>query len=135
MSHAEAPWVLFRLFGVLTILLSVTVPYVATLEGRWRSTILPIATLSIAALTGINSFFQWQTQWAGFRTTELNLRFALVEWNVRIAAACHQPDPTKAAEMAIAATDSLLDHARAAVSSETGRYFESTGKQKSGEAK
>jgi Protein of unknown function (DUF4231) len=71
-SHAQVPFILFRICGVLTILLSVAVPYLGTLEGRWRSVVLPIVALCVAALTGINSFFQWQLEWSAFRTTELN---------------------------------------------------------------
>jgi hypothetical protein len=134
-SHAQTPQILFRICGVFIILLSVTVPYVGTLQGRWRSTVLPIMTLSIAGLTGINSFFQWQTQWSGFRSTELNLRFALAQWGTRIAEACYQTDPSMTAKMAIAATDSLLREAREAQSVETGRYFEATRVEKPTEAK
>jgi hypothetical protein len=123
-NHARSPWLLFRVFGALTILLSVAVPYLATLDGRWRSTVLPIVTLSIAALTGMTAFFQWQTQWAGFRSAELNLRFALTQWNVRIAEACSASDPATTSKIAIDATRSLLASAQSTVSSETGHYFD-----------
>lgn len=127
-DHARSPWLLFRAFGALTILLSVAVPFLATREGAWRTTVLPIVTLAIAALTGLTAFFQWQAQWAGFRSAELKLRYALAQWNVHMADACNSGDAATASKLAVDATRALLDYAESAVSSETGHYFDAVRK-------
>lgn len=116
--------VLFRAFGVLLILLSVSVPFLSTLEGVWRTVVLPAVALSIAALTGLNSFFQWQAQWQGFRHTQFALEYLLAKWEMEIIKARHHPDEQQAVEIALTATDMLLDRAREATASETGKFFE-----------
>ena len=123
-THGQRPMLLFRAFGVAIILLSISVPFLGTLQGVWREVVLPIATLLIAALTGLNSFFQWQTQWQGFRQTQFALEHLLQKWEIEIIWAKNYPEVDKRVEMAMAATSELLDRAREATSNETRGFFE-----------
>jgi hypothetical protein len=115
--------ILFRAVGVLVILLSISVPFLGTLEGIWRMVILPLTTLLIAALTGLNAFFQWQSQWQGYRQTQYTLEYLLAKWELEIIRAKHCPDPKEATEVALAATHLLLDQAREITASETSGFF------------
>ncbi len=57
-KHIWVPRFFFYLSGTLLILLSVSLPYLATLEGPWRTIVLPIVALAVAGLTGLSSFFK-----------------------------------------------------------------------------
>src|SRR6202171_4165308 len=61
--HARTPMLFFRVSGVLIILLSVSLPFLTTLEGLWKTIALPVISLLIAGLTGLNSFFRWESSW------------------------------------------------------------------------
>ncbi len=122
-DHAERPMLLFRSAGVLLILLSVSIPYLSTLEGVAKEVLLPIFSLLIAALTGLNAFFQWQSQWQRFRQTQYQLEYLLTRWEFEITQAKHQPEHSLAVEMATAATARLLDQAHEITAQETGEHF------------
>lgn len=122
--HANRPRVMFQISGVGLIILSVSVPLLGVVEGVWRDIVLPIATLVIAALTGLNSFFQWQKSWQSRRQTQFALEYLLSKWDLDMTIAKHNPDPEKAIEMAAKATEQLLDRAREITSVETAEYFQ-----------
>jgi len=121
--NSSRPRILFRLVGSVTIILSVLVPFLITLDGLWKTLILPIATLTIAGLTSINTFFQWQNQWQGNRQTQYALEHLLLKWEIEIVKAKFHMDSEEAMEMAIESTSKLLDQARDITSSTTGDYF------------
>src|SRR6266566_4016926 len=52
---------LFRVTGIVVILLSVSIPFLSILDGFWKSIVLPIVALLIAGLTGLISFFRWES--------------------------------------------------------------------------
>ncbi|MFB0536508.1 MAG: DUF4231 domain-containing protein [Anaerolineae bacterium] len=122
--YARRPMVFFRASGVLIIILSVSVPFLGVLEGFWKDTVLPIVTLMIAGLTGLSSFFQWQSAWRGYRQTQFTLEHLLSIWELRIVEAKHHPDTQEGIEIALQVTKQLLDDARAATAAETEEYFE-----------
>lgn len=122
-DHAERPMLLFRSAGVLLILLSVSVPFLSTLEGVAKEVILPIFSLLIAALTGLNAFFQWQSQWQRFRLTQYQLEYLLNRWEFELTQAKHQTDHDLAVQMATDATARLLDRAHEITFQETGEHF------------
>ena len=122
-DHSRRPMILFRSFGAAIILLSVSVPLLSTLPGIWSTAVLPIATLAIAGLTGINTFFDWQTQWKGHRQTEFALEHLLTEWDLEIVQARSELDEGKGVALAIAATRDLIEKTREATVTETGQFF------------
>jgi hypothetical protein len=82
-THARRPMFLFRLCGVLIILLSVSLPFLATRTDFWKETILPIFALAIAALSGLNAFFHWDSDWKEYRQTQFTLGGLLVTWQLK----------------------------------------------------
>jgi hypothetical protein len=62
-EHSKRPMVMFRTVGVLLIVLSASVPLLSTLDGLWRTIVLPAVAVSIAVLAGLNAFFQWNETW------------------------------------------------------------------------
>jgi len=58
-EHATKARRYFRLSSVLIIIFSVSIPFLATptLEGIWKTIVLPVVALLIAALTGLSLSF------------------------------------------------------------------------------
>ena len=121
--HARTPMLFFRISGVLIILLSVSLPFLTTLEGLWKTIALPVISLLIAGLTGLNSFFRWESSWKGYRQTCLTLEYLLTMWELQIADARCQVDAQKGIDMALQATKQLITMARTNTSAEAEDYF------------
>lgn len=123
-THARQPMILFRVSGVLIILLSVSIPFLATLEGLWRTIVLPIVALLVAGLTGLISFFRWESDWKGYRQTQFTLDYLLSIWELKITQAKHERDIQQAIDMALEATQQLLDTTHTTTSAEAEEYFQ-----------
>src|SRR2546423_5454901 len=74
-KHIRLPRFFFYLSGILIILLSVSLPYLAIQEGLWRTIVLPIVALGVAGLTGLSSFFKWDTSMRSHIQAEFQLQF------------------------------------------------------------
>ena len=122
-THARIPMLLFRVSGVLVILLSVSLPFLTTLGGFWKTIVLPVISLLIAGLTGLNSFFRWESAWKGYRQTHLTLEYLLTTWELQIAEARCQVDAQKGIEIALQATEQLITMTRTTTSTEAEDYF------------
>ncbi len=117
------PAILFRTVGAAVIVLSVSVPFLATLDDPWKTVVLPIVSLLIAGLTGLNSFFQWQGKWQKFLQARLSLEYFAQSWELHVLRARYETDEEKAVQIVFDATTKLLDDARTVISSETQEYF------------
>ena len=122
-DHARTPRVLFRVSGILLILLSVSVPFIAAQTAPWKDTVVSIATLTIAGLSGLTAFFRWEYTWQGNRQTEYALEHLLTMWQLKMVEAKHVADTQQAISLAFQATEQLLLEARAVTSTETTEYF------------
>jgi hypothetical protein len=114
----------FRITGVTIILLSVSVPFMASLSGFWKETALPIATLLIAGLTGLNSFMQWQEGWKEYRKTQYAIEYLLTKWEFEVTKAINNPNKKQALNSLTRATSNLLDKTKQITSKEADAYFE-----------
>ncbi|HYT45828.1 MAG TPA: SLATT domain-containing protein [Methylomirabilota bacterium] len=122
-KHIERVGIFFRLSGVLVIILSVSLPFFTTLEGFWKTTILPFVALLIAALTGLNAFFQWQSDWSGSYQAHIALEHLLSIWELRITEAKQETNVQEAIQKALKATEQLLDGAKEIAATETEGAF------------
>lgn len=122
-GHALQPMRWFRITGVVLIVLSVSVPFVAGQTAAWKDTVLSLMTLAIAALTGLGAFFRWEYAWQSYRRTQYALDRLLNMWEFKIVEARHQADPQRAIDLALRSTEQLLQDAAAITGSETAEYF------------
>jgi hypothetical protein len=113
----------FRFVSTLIIILSVSIPFLATLEGLWRNLVLPIVALTIAGLTGLNAFFRWENSWKGSIQAKLTLEHMVWVWNLRIAEAKHELDAQKGIEIMVTATEQLLENTQGTMLAEAEEYF------------
>ncbi|GHO89216.1 DUF4231 domain-containing protein [Dictyobacter formicarum] len=113
----------FRISSALIIIFSVSIPFLATLDGLWRITVLPIVALLIAGLTGLNAFFRWEDSWKGYMHAQLTLEHLLWMWELKISEAKHEMDPQKGIEIALHATEQLINETQGAIHAEAEEYF------------
>ncbi len=123
-KNAPRHFWLFRITGVTIILLSVSVPFIATLSGFWKDTVLPIATLLIAGLTGLNSFMQWQEGWKEYRKTQYAIEYLITKWEFEVTKAINNPNKKQALNAITRATSNLLEKTKQITTKEAESYFE-----------
>jgi hypothetical protein len=114
---------LFRFSSAFLILVSVSIPFLATLEGPWKTIVLPIAALMIAGGTGISTFFRWESNWKGYTHAQMMLEHMLWVWELRITEAKHEIDPQKGSKIALHATEQLLHDIQGTITVEAEEYF------------
>jgi hypothetical protein len=113
----------FRGSGFLIILASLSIPFLsAAPEGsRWRLFGVPAASLTVAILVGLNSFFGWHANWRAFQDMEIKLEHLIAWWEVEILNAQTMNDPS----IAISATRKVVDETKAIVTNTASEYFKS----------
>jgi uncharacterized Zn finger protein len=80
--------------------------------------------LLVAGLTGLISFFRWESDWKGYRQTQFNLDHLLSIWELKIAQAKLERDTKQAISMVLQATQELLDTTHTTTSAEAEEYFQ-----------
>jgi hypothetical protein len=123
-THSMQPMLFFRISGILLIFLSVSIPLLTTLEGLWRTIVLPGVALLVAGLTGLISFYRWESDWKGYRQAQFTLEYLITAWELRIEEAKLEKDTQQAINMAMEATQQLLDATHTVTSSETQEFFQ-----------
>lgn len=122
-SHSTWPRVVFRLSGLTTIVSSLALPFMAASKGFLLEFGVPIASVLIAVLTGLNSFFGWQRTWEKRKTAQLALEGMTALWETQMDAARNLPDAGKGYEAALAATQEILKLTQALTVNETVQWF------------
>ncbi len=62
-DHTSWPRIVFRLAGILIIVLSFSIPFIAATEAQWSKIGLSVAALLIAILSALNTFFAGKKTW------------------------------------------------------------------------
>ncbi|MEA2604827.1 MAG: hypothetical protein QOF89_5819 [Acidobacteriota bacterium] len=107
----RAPWHrrAFRISGTLVILMSVTIPFLVDRNwGIWSNAVVSALSLSVAALTGLMSFFQWQSSWHKHVYTQLRLEYLIALWELEMVEAQQLQNSNDMLKMATDATRKLV---------------------------
>jgi Protein of unknown function (DUF4231) len=126
-KHQYIPFLLFRTAGIITIIFSVTLPAVAALNDfEYRQVVIAFMSITIAALTGLSTFFHWERSWRG-RNLSMSATDALVEkWELELLnARLVLTDPQERLKHVYLATSDLITNFRGISSSETEDFFAS----------
>ena len=88
-EHRRIPFFWFRATGILTIVLSASLPAVSTFdwgEGNSTAKTLWVAGISvtIAVLATLSSFFKWERTWRGRTTTHYALEALCAKWELEL---------------------------------------------------
>ena len=122
-THSTWPRLVFRISGVLVIVASLALPFLAAAGGSVSKISVPIASLVIAVTTGLNSFFGWQKSWEKRMTSKLTLEGAIAIWETQMDAAKNIADPAKAYEAASISTQNLVNSTRSLIVGEATEWF------------
>lgn len=115
-SKASTAHRYFRGFGFVTILLSVSLPFVVSIWNEvWVASML---SWLIALTGGANGFFQWGKSWQSRTEAYLRLERLLMEWEVAVQKNGLMVDDVSTLTMKL-----ILD-ARETIKAETGAFFE-----------
>ena len=122
-KRARRPKNAFRLSGVVVILLSLSIPFIASLQFAGKDMLLSAFAVLIAIVTSLGSFYKWEQTWRSYRQAESALGHLLSLWDFSIVEATQDADTRKGAEKIIAATQQLLEAAHKVTSTETEEFF------------
>lgn len=108
-THRYVPWLLFRAFGIATIVLSVSLPFLVNSSGIYKTHWAPVAALSVAALTSLNAFFAWHKSWEKRVRVWLTIHSFIAIWKTQIIEAKRHAKVKKGFQMAFRATQDLIE--------------------------
>src|SRR5215203_2728198 len=111
-SHALWPRRAYRVAGIVTILGSLSLPFLATDDGSVRAVMLPLVAFVVAASSALNAFFSLQSTWQKYVTTQLLIEGLIASWEVDIAEALSQAKPEECWTKALVSTRKLIEATR-----------------------
>jgi hypothetical protein len=112
------PRVAFRVSGLFVIGLSLALPLIAA----WAQWAVPLASVAIAIVSALASFFSWQRTWEKRIAIQLELEGMIAHWNTEMVASRATND-SAGFERALKATHELVDKTRLLTAAETSAFF------------
>ncbi len=122
-THTTLPRTIYRLVGISTIILSVTLPALASAHFDHKELVISAMSIAIAALTGLGSFYHWERTWRGNSTAQMALEQAVGKWELELKPAEFVITQDDRVNHVIKATDDLLTNTGTVVSSESEGFF------------
>lgn len=114
--------VLYRYTGILTILLGVLVPFLSASAFSESKTVLSLASLSLAAITGLRTFYNWEQRWQIYRTQDFALTIMVLEWELQVLEVIRTGGSDASARVE-AITQSAARKAGSLIESEMSAFF------------
>jgi len=71
---------LYRLSGILVILVGATLPLLSTLDYAHKEITVSLAGIVVAVMTSLRAFYRWDQSWVLLRNTEIVLTNAYLAW-------------------------------------------------------
>jgi hypothetical protein len=123
-KHKWWPLLFFRVAGIITIVLGVSLPAVAAIEFTYKNIILSLMSVTIAALTGLSSFFRWERTWRGRVLSQSAVDGLLAKWELEIEnARLILDDAHERRQHVYRATNDLISNFRNVSATETEEFF------------
>jgi Protein of unknown function (DUF4231) len=69
---------------ISTIILSVTLPALASAHFDHKELVISAMSIAIAALTGLGFFYHWERTWRGNSTAQMALEQAVGKWELEL---------------------------------------------------
>nr|WP_042180765.1 DUF4231 domain-containing protein [Kibdelosporangium sp. MJ126-NF4]CEL14571.1 hypothetical protein [Kibdelosporangium sp. MJ126-NF4]CTQ88936.1 hypothetical protein [Kibdelosporangium sp. MJ126-NF4] len=107
-----------RLSGVLIILAGAGLPVLANLEYPAKATVISIAGMAVAVLTGLHAFYHWDQSWILLRTTEGEVTAAYWAWRAALP-----PNGDDTDEQTVARTTAFLAQLGQIRTNEASNFF------------
>jgi len=124
-NHSNIPRVVFRALGVLTILLSVAIPFLSQESLQLANKTLWITglSLSITVVTGITTFFKPDQIWKLNMGAKLNLEALYTTWKLEMIEAKAKSDQKGSIEKCFSVSHRFLKAAQNVTASNTEGFF------------
>ena len=122
-THTEWPRYIYRGVGIATVVLSVTLPALASAQFVHKEVVVSAISVVIAVLTGLSSFYHWERTWRGNSTAQMAIEQAVGKWELELKRAEFVVSQNDRVNHIIKATDDLLANTGTVVSSETEGFF------------
>jgi hypothetical protein len=122
-DHTSQPRTFFRGAGILTILLSASLPAVAVATFPYKEIVLSVMSIAIAVLASLSTFFRWERTWHGNSTSQMTLEQHVAKWELELTNARLILSADDRVKHVYQATDDLLTNARSVVSAESEGFF------------
>ena len=121
-TRAKQNRIWFRLTGVAVILLSTSLPLMTIPNYRAKTALISGVGVTIALLTGLRNFYQWDQLWSLLRQSDFELTYLVDKAKLDVDAAPGASDPERHARLNAIAVK-LRDDAEQVRRSESTRYF------------
>ena len=122
-THKLLPRVLYRLVGIATVILSVTLPALSATDFRHKGFVISCISIAIAALTGLGSFYHWERIWQNNTTALASIEAYSAKWELELARAEVFVATADRIKHVYDATDDLIANTSRVISSETSDFF------------
>lgn len=122
-THKVLPRMLYRLVGIATVILSVTLPALTAATFDHKEVTISCISIVIAALTGLGSFYHWDRTWQKNATAQASIEAFLAKWELELARAKEFVSPADRTKHVYDATDDLIANTSRVISSETQDFF------------
>jgi hypothetical protein len=124
-SHIRAPRLIFRILGLITLALSVIIPFISQESFILPNKMLWITGLSllITVVAGISTFFKPDEIWKLNMGAKLNLEALYAVWKLEYLEAKSSPDHTEAVKKCLGTSKRFLQSAQMISSATTEGFF------------
>jgi hypothetical protein len=123
-KHADGKRLWFRRFGVITLIASISLPFILFyIPDESKPLVATGGAWIIALAGGLNGFFQFNKSWQNYIETQYRLEHLLTNWELECAAQSSSNDPDALKNLHESAR-TFVESARAAITDETKSYFE-----------
>lgn len=124
-AHTFWPRLLFRSVGTAIIVLSVSLPLVATQPpSPHKDLAVSLIGILIALLSGLAAFFRWDESWKANISALMEIEHRQAVWELRILEARRAADGEQGVAQAVQATKDLLEEARKVDVGNTQAFFQ-----------
>jgi hypothetical protein len=115
----------FRFSGLVVIMLSASLPLLASFDYPHKTVVIGFAGVVIAVATALRTFHHWDQMWGLLRRTYFDLLQAHASWQIELARAEQIGDPDRCASEAYEATKKLFDVLSSIRREESEKFFSS----------
>src|SRR5262245_20537414 len=124
-THTFWPRLWFRSVGTAIILLSVSLPLVATQPpSPYKDLAVSVIGVLVALVSGLTAFFRWDESWKANVGALMEIEHRQAVWELRILEARRASDAEQGIVLAVQATKDLLEEARRVDVGNTQAFFQ-----------
>lgn len=87
----------------ITIILAAALPFLSAAEFPYKTLVVGVVSVLVAALTGLGAYWRWTDEWRGYILSSMTLKGLRAAWELALVEASLRPDAERA-NLALKAT-------------------------------